>query len=123
LAWEHNLDQPSKKSLRYTREIKQIECFCGYKTIINEVQALWHKVFFLSSIKRGIATCMTALTSLPAYLDLAKVIGLGKSIQKHLKVRDGGLGWTDSQMVLSFVLLIKSCWWRLCKRISNIEFA
>jgi hypothetical protein len=53
---------------------------------------------------------MTALTSLPAYLDLAKVIGLGKSIQKHLKVRDGGLGWTDSQMVLSFVLLIKSCW-------------
>jgi len=65
---------------------------------------------------------MTALTSLPAYLDLAKVIGLGKSIQKHLKVRDGGLGWTDSQMVLSLVLLIKSCWWRLCKRVSNIEF-
>jgi len=48
---------------------------------------------------------MTALAGLPAYLDLAKVIGLSKSIQKHLKVREGGQGWTDSQMVLSLVLL------------------
>jgi len=45
------------------------------------------------------------LAGLPAYLDLAKVIGLSKSIQKHLKVREGGQGWTDSQMVLSLVLL------------------
>lgn len=50
-------------------------------------------------------TGMTALAGLPAYLDLAKVIGLSKSIQKHLKVREGGQGWTDSQMVLSLVLL------------------
>jgi len=70
------------------------------------VQALWHKVFFFQVLRWEKATCMTALTSLPAYLDLAKVIGLGKSIQKHLKVRDGGLGWTDSQMVLSLVLLL-----------------
>jgi hypothetical protein len=39
------------------------------------------------------------------YLDLARVIGLTKSIEKHLKVRKGGQGWTDSQIVLSFVLL------------------
>ncbi len=50
-------------------------------------------------------TGMTALGGLPAYLDLAQVIGLSKSIQKHLKVRAGGQGWTDSQMVLALVLL------------------
>jgi len=51
------------------------------------------------------ATGLTALAGLPAYLDLAKVIGLSKSIQKHLKVRAGSQGWTDSQMVLSLILL------------------
>ena len=50
-------------------------------------------------------TGMTALGGLPAYLDLAQVIGLSKSVQKHLKVRAGGQGWTDAQMVLVLVLL------------------
>jgi hypothetical protein len=50
-------------------------------------------------------TGMTALGGLPAYLDLAQVIGLTKSVQKHLKVRQGGQGWTDAQMVLALVLL------------------
>ena len=50
-------------------------------------------------------TGMTALGGLPAYLDLAQVIGLSKSIQKHIRVRAGGQGWTDSQMVLAQVLL------------------
>jgi len=50
-------------------------------------------------------TGMTALAGLPVYLDLAKVIGLSKTIEKHLKVRKGGQGWTDSQIVLSLVLL------------------
>jgi hypothetical protein len=50
-------------------------------------------------------TGMTALAGLPAYLDLAKVIGLSKSIEKHLKVRKGGQGWTDNQIVLSLILL------------------
>jgi len=31
--------------------------------------------------------------------------GLSKSVQKHLKVREGGQGWTDSQMVISLILL------------------
>ncbi|MCD6571421.1 MAG: IS1380 family transposase [Deltaproteobacteria bacterium] len=50
-------------------------------------------------------TGMTALAGLPVYLDLAQVIGLSKSIEKHLQVRKGGQGWTDSQIVLSIVLL------------------
>jgi len=50
-------------------------------------------------------TGMTALAGLPVYLDLAEVIGLSKSIQKHLKIRENSQGWTDSQMVLSLVLL------------------
>jgi hypothetical protein len=50
-------------------------------------------------------TGMTALGGLPVYLDLAQVIGLSKSVQQHLKVRAGGQGWTDVQMVLALVLL------------------
>ena len=50
-------------------------------------------------------TGLTALGGLPAYLDLAQVIGLSKSIRKYLKVRAGGQGWTDSQVVLALVLL------------------
>ena len=45
------------------------------------------------------------MAGLPLYLDLAQVVGLNKSIQKHLKVRKGGQGWTDSQIVLPLLLL------------------
>jgi len=48
---------------------------------------------------------MTALAGLPLYLDLAKVLGLSQSIQKHLKIRENSQGWTDSQVVTSLVLL------------------
>lgn len=50
-------------------------------------------------------TGMTALAGLPVYLDLARITGLSKSIERHLRVRKDGQGWTDSQMVLSLVLL------------------
>jgi hypothetical protein len=50
-------------------------------------------------------TGMTALAGLPVYLDLAEVSGLSKSIQKHLRIRETGQGWTDSQIVLSLILL------------------
>ena len=50
-------------------------------------------------------TGLTALAGLPVYLDLAKVIGLSKSIEKHLKIRKDTQGWTDAQMILSLVLL------------------
>lgn len=46
---------------------------------------------------------MTALAGLPAYLELAHVMGLSKSIRKHLRVREGGQGWSDEAVVLSFV--------------------
>jgi hypothetical protein len=48
---------------------------------------------------------MTALGGLPAYVELAHVLGLGESIRRHLKVRGGGQGWTDAQVVTALVLL------------------
>jgi hypothetical protein len=50
-------------------------------------------------------TGMTALAGLPLYLELAQKTGLGKSIQKHIKVRESGQGWTDSQIVTVLILL------------------
>ena len=50
-------------------------------------------------------TGMTALAGLPVYLDLFKKTGLRESIQKHLKVRTGSQGWTDSQIMISLILL------------------
>ncbi|MBU3948120.1 MAG: IS1380 family transposase [Proteobacteria bacterium] len=51
------------------------------------------------------ATGMTALAGLPVYLDLARIMRLDKSIQRHLNVRRNGQGWTDSQIVLALILL------------------
>jgi hypothetical protein len=49
---------------------------------------------------------MTALAGLPAYLDLALVSGLTKSIRRHLLVLSAqSQGWTDVQIVMSLVLL------------------
>jgi len=48
---------------------------------------------------------MTALAGLPVYLDLAQVMKLRESIERHLHVRDGGQGWSDAQVVLSLILL------------------
>lgn len=47
----------------------------------------------------------TSLAGLPTYLDLAHVSGLAKSIREHLKVKEGGQGWTDQEMVLSLIML------------------
>jgi hypothetical protein len=47
---------------------------------------------------------MTAVAGLPVYLDLAQVMGLSRSVQRHLAVRTGR-GWTDAQVVTSLVLL------------------
>lgn len=49
---------------------------------------------------------MTALGGLPAYLELAIVLGLAESIRRHLGVCAlKEQGWTDTQMVMSLVLL------------------
>jgi hypothetical protein len=46
---------------------------------------------------------MTALAGLPVYLDLATVMGLGESIEKHLHIKQQG--WTDKQILLSLIML------------------
>jgi len=48
---------------------------------------------------------MTSLAGLLTYLDLAIVAVLRESIQRHVKVREGGRGWTDAQVVMALVLL------------------
>lgn len=48
---------------------------------------------------------MTSLAGLPAYLELSHAMGLAKSIEEHLKVRDGGQGYTDVQIVLPLILM------------------
>jgi hypothetical protein len=48
-------------------------------------------------------TGMTALGGLPVYLDLATVMGMGESIEKHLHIKHQG--WTDKQMIVSLLML------------------
>lgn len=48
---------------------------------------------------------MTALAGLGVYLDLAAAAGLGASIGRHLRLREGGQGWTDRQVVMALMLL------------------
>ena len=47
---------------------------------------------------------MTALGGLPLYLELIHATGLRHSIQRHVGVQ-GSQGWTDSQVILSLILL------------------
>lgn len=47
----------------------------------------------------------TALGGLPLYLELAHVLGLGRSIHKHVGVRRASQGWGDAQVVMALVLL------------------
>ena len=52
------------------------------------------------------ASGMTALAGLPPYLELAVVSGLTDSARRHLQVCAGrNQGWTDTQVVMSLVLL------------------
>ena len=51
------------------------------------------------------STGMTAMSGLPAYLDLAEAAALGQSVRRHVGVREGTQGWTDAQMVVSLVML------------------
>jgi hypothetical protein len=46
---------------------------------------------------------ITGLAGLPVYLDLAQVLNLGETIQRHLKVKTQG--WTDEQIIRSLILL------------------
>lgn len=48
---------------------------------------------------------MTAMAGLPVYMDLAAVVGLSRSIMRHLRVREDAQGWEDRQVITSLVLL------------------
>lgn len=48
---------------------------------------------------------LTGLAGLALYLDLARASGLTCSIDRNLKAREDGQGWTDSQIVVSLILL------------------
>jgi len=50
-------------------------------------------------------TGIIGLAGLPLYLDLARVVRLNESIQKHFKIKEGKQGWTDSQILISLILL------------------
>lgn len=51
------------------------------------------------------STGMTALAGLPTYLELSRVAGVAKAVEQHVRLREGGQGWSDSQMITSLVLL------------------
>ena len=48
---------------------------------------------------------MTGVAGVGTYLDLASRSGLVRSIERHVKAREGGQGWTDAEAVLSLVML------------------
>jgi hypothetical protein len=53
--------------------------------------------------KRGAG--MTGMAGIGAYLDLACRSGMVRNIERHVKARKGGQGWTDVEAVLSLVML------------------
>ena len=48
---------------------------------------------------------MTSFGGLPLYLDLAHVMGLSRLLEKNLLVRTNSQGWSDSEMIMSLILL------------------
>ena len=48
---------------------------------------------------------MTALSGLPAYLELMHASGLRESVERHVGLRECGQGWTDNQIVTSLMML------------------
>ena len=50
-------------------------------------------------------TGLTAFAGLPAYLELAHVLGMAEAADQHLVVRRDGQGWTSGQVLNSLLLL------------------
>jgi len=48
---------------------------------------------------------LTALAGLPAYVEFAHTMGLGRLISEHVRVRQGNQGWTDEQMMMPLIWL------------------
>ena len=51
--------------------------------------------------ERGI----TSLGGLALYTGLAHIMDLSKSVTDHIWIRENTQGWTDSQVILSLILL------------------
>ena len=51
------------------------------------------------------STGMTALSGLMTYLELMQAAALRSSVERHVRLRERGQGWTDSQMIISLMLL------------------
>ena len=51
------------------------------------------------------STGMTGLSGLMTYLELMQAAGLRSSVERHVRLREIGQGWTDSQMIISLMLL------------------
>ena len=51
------------------------------------------------------STGMTALSGLMTYLELMQAAGLRSSVERHVRLWERGQGWTDSQMIISLMLL------------------
>ena len=48
---------------------------------------------------------MTALSGPMTYLELMQAAGLRSSVERHVRPRERGQGWTDSEMIISLMLL------------------
>ena len=51
------------------------------------------------------STGMTGLSGLMTYVELMQAAGLRSSAERHVRLRERGQGWTDSQMIISLMLL------------------
>ena len=51
------------------------------------------------------STGMTGLSGLMTYLELMQAAGLRSSVERHVRLRECGQGWTDSQIITSLILL------------------
>ena len=49
------------------------------------------------------STGMTGLSGLMTYVELMQAAGLRSSVERHMRLRERGQGWTDSQMIISLM--------------------
>ena len=49
------------------------------------------------------STDMTGLSGLMTYVELMDAAGLRSSVERHVRLRKCGQGWTDSQIITSLI--------------------
>jgi hypothetical protein len=53
---------------------------------------------------------LTGMGGIGSYFDLAVRSGLLRSIERHVKAREGGQGWSDVEHILTLVMLNFGIW-------------